>query len=335
MTQLSFFDVMGAPLATCLLFAAVLSYLGVHIIRRQVIFVDLALGQVAALGALVGFIYGLHPTSTGAYLFSVGFTLVAAAIFAVTRPRSPRIPHEAIIGVVFAAASAFTYIVVDRSAHGAERVADILTGAILWATWEQVGHAAAAVVVAGLMLAAVHRRLVANSSHQPSGETGEPRQMLWDFLFYACFGVVISVTVRTAGVLPTFAMLVAPAILGCLVARTFHWQVLLTWAFSSTAGVLALVAAYGGDLDAGPVMVVAHGSVLVVGALLLYVATASRRGPALARVGVGLVLTVAVVVLIALGGRQLARMRWSNPDFDAESLSAAEPNDQSDTGRSA
>jgi len=334
MTRLTFFDVMGAPLATCLLFAAVLSYLGVHIIRRQVIFVDLALGQVAALGALVGFIYGLHPTSMGAYLFSVGFALVTAAIFAVTRPRNPRIPHEAIIGVVFAAGSALTYIVVDRSAHGAERVADILTGAILWATWEQVAHAVVAVALAGVMLAAAHRRLVAHSNRAPAGETGEPLQMLWDFLFYACFGVVISVTVRTAGVLPTFAMLVAPAILGCLVARAFGWQVLLTWAFSSTAGVLALVVAYTGDLDGGPVLVVTHGLVLVLGALVLYVATAPRRGAALARVGVGLVVTAAVVAVIALGGRQLAQMRWSNPDLDGASLSDIGPAGPADPGRS-
>jgi len=128
-----------------------------------------------------------------------------------------------------------------------------------------------------------------------------------------------------AALSPPPTMLVAPAILGCLVARAFHWQVLLTWAFSSTAGVLALVAAYSGDLDGGPVMVVAHGLVLVVGALLLYVARAPRRAPALARVGLGLVVTAAVLAVIALGGRQLAQMRWSNPDLDGDSLSSIVP----------
>jgi len=320
--HLGFFDVMAAPLLVALLFSSVLSYLGVHVIRRQVIFVDLALGQVAALGASVGFLFGIDPTSPGAYLFSLCFAVVAAAIFAVTRPRGGPIPHEAVIGLVFVAASAATYLVVDRSPHGAEHVQDVLTGTVLWTTWGALRWVTIVVVVAALLLLPFHRRLRDLSSEE-GDENATVRAVGWDFLFYAIFGLIISVTVRTIGVLPTFGMLVAPAILGCLVASRFGAQFAIAIAASAVASVAALLVAWRLDLPGGPPLVLGQGLVLLGGALVLYLVRAEARGRALTRLVVGSVVAALVVLIIVLGGRKLARMSWSNPDLSENTSSEA------------
>ncbi len=281
MARVGVIDVLGAPAGAVLLFSTVLAYLGVHILRRQVIFVDLALGQVAALGVLVGYLFGLAPASLGAQVFAVGFTLVAAAVFSVTRGRGGPIPQEAIIGVVFAVANAFTFIVVDRSPHGAEHVTDILAGVILWAKWETVARAAVVVGVAAAALGAGHHRLVALAAEGRTEVHGAP----WlDFLFFACFGLVISVTVRTAGVLPTFAMLVAPALVGGVAAEGFRGQFLVASALSAVVGLGALGASYLGDLPGGPTLVVAHGAALLVAVVAFHVVRAPARGRALGAV---------------------------------------------------
>jgi len=321
--HLGFFDVMVAPLLVVLLFSSVLSYLGVHVIRRQVIFVDLALGQVAALGASVGFLFGIDPTSPGAYIFSLCFALVAAAIFAVTRPRGGPIPHEAVIGLVFAAASAATYLVVDRSPHGAEHVQDVLTGTVLWTTWSDLRWVALVVVAAGLLLLPVHSRLRILSSEEGGEHGTEVRAAGWDFFFYAIFGLVISVTVRTIGVLPTFGMLVAPAILGCLIASRFRTQFAIAVGASAAASVAALLVAWHLDLPGGPPLVLGQGLVLLGGALVLYLIRAEARGQALTRLVVGGVVVALLVLVIVLGGRKLAHMRWSNPDLAQDTSSEA------------
>ncbi|MGI5865380.1 MAG: metal ABC transporter permease [Myxococcales bacterium] len=314
MKTLGFFDVLGAPLGAVLLFAGILAYLGVHVVRRQVIFVDLALGQVAALGVLVGVNFGLAPESAGAQVFAVGFALVAAALFSLTRRRDERIPQEAIIGVVFAVASALTYIVVDHSSHGAEHVTDILTGAILWATWGQVGRAAVVVALAAAALLAAHRRLV-----ELSGDAGGPTRATLglDFLFFAAFGLVISATVRTAGVLPTFAMLVAPAIAGALVAKSFGRQLAVAALSSGGLGALALVATYYADLPAGPAIVAFHGGGLLLVALGLYVARAAARRRAIAHLAAGAAACALFVGAVIAGGRWLAGSPRFNPDLPA------------------
>jgi zinc/manganese transport system permease protein len=319
MHTLGFFQLLGAPLAAVLLFSGILAYLGVHIVRRQVIFVDLALGQVAALGALVAYDAGLEPGSIGSEIFMVGFALVAAAILAITRRRGGRIPQEAIVGVVFAVASALTYIVVDRSPHGAEHVTDVLTGAIVWTTWSEVGRAALVIGVAAAVLLSVHGKLVALAGEHA---TGSRREAALDFLFLACFGLVISTTVGIAGVLPTFAMLVAPSILGLLIAGGFGAQLAVAWGVSSLVGFGALVLSYRADVAAGPMLIAAQGAVLLAGGLALFVIRAKARARALGAVAIGAAASVLVVLAVIGGGHWLARSSWANPVVGDEAAAA-------------
>ena len=148
--HLSIWDIMAPAFFECLILVGIHSYLGIHVIKRKVIFVDLALAQVAALGTTLGFLFGIMPGTTGAYWFSLGFAILGAAIFSLSRFRHEKIPQEAIIGLVYALAAAIAILVIDKAPHGAEHIKELLTGSILWVKWKTIFHAA--LVYAGVGL---------------------------------------------------------------------------------------------------------------------------------------------------------------------------------------
>ena len=141
-------DIMAAPFAECMVLVAIHTYLGIHVLRRRVIFVDLALAQTAAVGTTVGFLFGIMPETTAALIFSMVFTFMGAAIFALTRIRSDRVPQEAVIGLFYAIMAATAVLVVQKT-HGAEHMDDILVGSLLWVKWSDVGIAAVAYIFIG------------------------------------------------------------------------------------------------------------------------------------------------------------------------------------------
>lgn len=140
--MMEFFHLMAAPFAACLVLTGIHAYLGLHVIERQVIFVDLALAQIAALGATVGFLFGFGLHHHANYLFALGFTFLGAVIFAVTRLKEEKIPHEAIIGVVYAVAAAASILVLSRAAEGGEELKSLLVGHLLLVGWPEVGKVA-------------------------------------------------------------------------------------------------------------------------------------------------------------------------------------------------
>ena len=165
------FDVMDIMLPAffeCLVLVGIHSYLGLHVIKRQVIFVDLALAQIAALGTTVAFLFGIMPKTTAAYGFSLGFTFIGAAIFSVSRFREGKIPQEAIIGLVYALAAAISILVMDKAPHGAEHIKEMLTGNILWVKWSAIAKAAAVYSAVGIFHYILDRKSTRlNSSHIP------------------------------------------------------------------------------------------------------------------------------------------------------------------------
>ena len=130
--DLNIWDLMAPAFFECLVLVGIHSYLGLHVIRRKVIFVDLALAQIAALGTTVGFLFGILPDSMGAYWFSLLFTFLGAAVFSISRFRHEKIPQEAIIGLTYAIAASVNILVIDKAPNGAEHIKEVLTGSILW-----------------------------------------------------------------------------------------------------------------------------------------------------------------------------------------------------------
>ncbi|MBN1656442.1 MAG: metal ABC transporter permease [Deltaproteobacteria bacterium] len=288
--------------AECLVLVGIHSYLGLHVIRRKVIFVDLALAQVAALGTTIGFLFGMAPDSTAALIFSMLFTFVGAAIFSITRLRGEKVPQEAVIGLVYALAAAVVILIVDRAPHGAEHIKEVMTGAILWVQWETIVLAAVVYGGVGLFHYVFRRQFLLISDRPEQAYAQGVKVRLWDFFFYLSFGVVISISVQTAGVLLVFVFLVVPAITATLITDRLIFQLAIGWSIGTLVSLFGLALSYFGDMPSGPTVVSFYGVMLVVVALFLFVFKAPTRTKALLKLAVGLAATAGIgVALFAIG----------------------------------
>lgn len=257
---------LAAPFVMCLILAGIHCYLGLHVLARGVIFVDLSLAQVAAFGATVAILLGFDHHSTGTYLISLGSTFLAAALFALARRHEEMFSQEAIIGIVYALASASVVLVVDKIAHGAEHIKDILVGQVLWVTWHDVIKTTLIYGAVSLIHYIFRKQFLMASF----GKSRSPiqRQGLWDFLFYALFGVVITSSVSLAGVLQVFAYLVVPSVISTLFFSTIRARLFFGWALGLVLSFTGLLLSYLWDLPAGAFIVVCFAGLPVVLLLL-------------------------------------------------------------------
>src|SRR5262245_60375364 len=171
--------------AVCLV--GIHAYFGIQVLARKVIFVDLALAQIAALGATVAFMLGHPAQSAATYGYSLAFTLAAAVLLAFTRAWAARLSQEALIGIIYVVAAASAILLIDRAPQGAEHLKQILTGNILTSGWSELAVIAPLYAAVGLMHYLLRARLTATAS------------LPWEFAFYASFGVVVTSSVAIAG----------------------------------------------------------------------------------------------------------------------------------------
>jgi zinc/manganese transport system permease protein len=242
-----------------------LSYLGVHIIAREVIFVDLSLAQMAALGSTSALLFGVAPESALGYTFALVFTTLGAFIFAMSRTgiKYRRVPQEAIIGIVFVVASAGAILVADQVPQGGDAIKDILVGSILWVTWQEILRMALVFLGLGVFHWLFRKRFFTISMEEERAEELGWNVRWWDFLFYASFGVAISLAVPIAGVLLVFSFLVVPAVIAFLFTRSIPLLIVISWAASALASAMGLTLSFQFDLPTGPLIVCVFGLVLV------------------------------------------------------------------------
>ena len=296
-------DVLAIPFLACLVLTGIHAYLGLHVLARGVIFVDLALAQVAALGIALAFLAGHPIRSEAAYWYALAFTLGGAALFAASRTRRAPVPQEAIIGIVYAVSAAAAVLVVDQAPQGSEHIKQLLVGSILTVTPGEVGALALLYSALGVLHWAIRRPLLEISF---GAEAAAGRAVRWwDFVFYASFGVVVTSSVRMAGVLLVFSYLIVPATVGALVARGVAGRLATGWALGLAVSAAGLAASYAWDLPTGATVVVAFGACFASVALALTLSTLARavreRGAAALRgPGAGL------CVVLALAGLFLA-----------------------------
>lgn len=273
--MLEILQFMAAPFAACVVLIAIHGYLGLHVLLREVIFVDLALAQIAALGSVVALVAAhQEPGSPASYAFSLGATLVGAAIFSLTRMRRGRVPQEAVIGITFVVASAASLLLADRAPEGAEQIKELLAGAILWVSWKEVGSVALVYAAVGLFHFLLRRRFILISENADEAFARGWKLRLWDFLFYASFGLVITLSVEMAGVLLVFSFLVAPAIIALALTGSWPVRILVANAVGVLASAVGLFASYRWDLPSGPAIVCTLGLFLA-----LLAARRFRRAP--------------------------------------------------------
>ena len=258
---------LAAPFVASLILTGIHAYLGVHVVERGVIFVDLSLAQIAALGATIAIllpITGGDAHSPIAYWVSLAFTFLGALVFSTIRSRRARIPQEAIIGICYAVASAAAILAMSKATSESEHLKDMLVGNILAVSWPEVGKTALLYGVIGMFHYIFRHKFLAISLDPRKAEADGISIKLWDFLFYASFGFVVTSSVSIAGVLLVFCYLIVPSVAAMLYADTIGRRLAIGWTMGTVVSALGVYLSLKLDLPTGATIVCTFGLALVV-----------------------------------------------------------------------
>ncbi len=252
------------PFLASLILTGIHAYLGVHVVERGVIFVDLALAQIAALGATVAILMGMDPHGRSSYWISLGFTFLGAGIFSVLRMRRVRIPQEAIIGIAYAVASAAAILAMSKATGETEHLKDMLVGNILAVSGPEVGRTALLYGAIGLFHYFFRKKFLLISIDPRAAEAQGISIRFWDFLFYASFGFVVTRSVAIAGVLLVFCYLIVPSVGAMLFADRIGRRLAIGWTMGTLVSALGVYLSVFLDLPTGATIVCTFGGVLAL-----------------------------------------------------------------------
>jgi zinc/manganese transport system permease protein len=252
------------PFVASLILTGIHAYLGVHVVERGVIFVDLALAQIAALGATIAILIGMDPHGQGAYWLSLAFTFIGAAIFAFARTRRGHIPQEAFIGIAYAVASAAAILAMSKATGETEHLKDMLVGNILAVDRHEVIKTAILYGAIGLFHYIFRHKFLLISTDPAEAEARGMSIRFWDFLFYASFGFVVTSSVAIAGVLLVFCYLIVPSVGAMLFADRVGRRLAIGWTMGTLVSALGVYFSVLMDLPTGAAIVCTFGAVLVV-----------------------------------------------------------------------
>ncbi|MDI6793241.1 MAG: metal ABC transporter permease [bacterium] len=257
-------ELMTLPFLACLILTGIYTYFGIHVVEREVIFVDLALAQMAALGGACSLLFGIELEHPSVYLIAFGFAAFGAGIFALTRMKEARVSHEAIIGIVYVVAAAAAILVLNRTPEGAEHIKEMLVGGILFTTPKEALVIFGLAVLIGLFHLAYRRQFLLISLSPDEARQKEMSIRLWDFLFYLTFGLIVTVSVRIVGVLLIFSYLIIPAVCAMFLAEKFGKRLIIGWIIGALASLAGLYASCAFDFPTGASIVCSFGVVLVI-----------------------------------------------------------------------
>jgi len=284
--------VLGVPFVACVAMTAILGYLGLHVLKREIVFVDIALAQIVAVGAIgAHLIFGAGEDSMLAYASAFGLAVVAAAFYAVTRRRVFEISTEAVIGVSYAIAAAGALFLVGVAPDGHAHAQDMLAGSILWATWNDVLVCTLVFVGVGICFYLLRRPFERISSDYDAAIRDGMRVIWWDFLFYTLIGVVITFAVRIGGVVVVFCLLIIPATIAVMFSRNLVTRLLIAWSAGVYGSLLGLLFAHRLDFSVGPAVALLLGVGLVMAGIW-------QRLGVVSAVGITVLVAVSYVALL-------------------------------------
>ena len=263
-------EFLAAPFAAALVITGIHAYLGVHVVERGVIFVDLSLAQIAALGSTIALLLPFtdgDPHGPWTYWIRLLFTFIGAGIFSTIRSKKAHIPQEAIIGICYAVASAGAMLAMSKASAESEHLKDMLVGNILAVSWPEVRQTAVLYVLVGLFHYVFRKKFLAISMNHDNAENSGLNIKLWDFLFYASLGFVVTRSVSIAGVLLVFCYLIVPSVAAMLYSRHIGTRLAIGWTMGTVVSALGIYFSVSLDLPTGPTMVCTFGLVLVLMAL--------------------------------------------------------------------
>jgi len=262
---MSIFQILLPAFVASLILTGIHAYLGVHVVERGVIFVDLSLAQIAALGTTVAYLAGYDLHSSTAYLFSLGFTFLGAAIFAMSRfHRSTRIPQEAIIGIVYAVSASIAILVMSKATQETEHLKEMLVGNILSVSWPELAKTAVLYSLVGVFHYVFRRRFLLISMNEQEALRQGWNVRFWDFLFYMSFGFVVTSSVAIAGVLLVFCFLIVPAVTAMLFSERLGTRLAIGWTMGALVSAAGVTLSYVLDLPTGATIVATFGVALLI-----------------------------------------------------------------------
>jgi len=261
---MSFVDIMLLPFVACVVVVGLHAYMGTHVLRREIIFVDLALAQLAALGGAIGTLLHFDIGTWQSLVFALSLTIMGAAFLSLTRIKHAPIPQEAIIGLTYVIASAAVILVLSRSPHGEEHIQALLTGSILWVSGADIAWIALAYAGIGLFHFIFRKRFLLISSNPDEARQSGYSLALWDFLFYATFGVMVTLSVPIAGVLLVFTFLIGAPMMAFLLVTGLGNRLLVAWSLGVALSMIGLGLSYQYDLPTGSAVVCVFGVAIAI-----------------------------------------------------------------------
>lgn len=258
-------DVLLPAFVAGLILTGIHAYLGVHVVERGVIFVDLALAQIAALGTTIAYLFGHDVHSRAGYLFSLGFTFLGAAVFAFSRVhRKTRIPQEAVIGIAYAVAAAASILAMSKATRETEHLKDMLVGNILSVSWKELAGTALLYAAVGFFHFLFRKKFLLISMDEDEAERQGLSIRFWDFLFYVSFGFVVTSSVAIAGVLLVFSFLIVPSVSAMLFSERLGTRLAIGWTMGAVVSGLGVYLSFVLDLPTGATIVTTFGAALLI-----------------------------------------------------------------------
>ena len=264
-----FFTFMSAPAAGCIILSIILTYFGCHVLKREIVFVDLSMAQLAALGATVAFIMEIELDTPESLAISILFVLVGGAFFTWTRSFTHRVPQEAVIGIVYIVAASAALLLSSFSVHGDEHLKTMLGGSILWITWKEVIRQLAVSAIVAVLLGIYHKKIEEQSlGYRSLRTTGISSFWKWDFLFYVLLGVVIVFFIKTAGIFTIFTFLIIPATCAALFVDQLFKQFVVGSILAIAVSLIGLTLSFYLDLPTGATLVCSFGATFFIALIL-------------------------------------------------------------------
>jgi len=267
--MLPIIQILGMPFLACIMMSSILGYLGTHVLKREVIFIDIALAQIAAVGSIAAhMIFEAHGDSPTAYLCSFSCVLFAAGFYAFVRSRIFQISLEAVIGISYAIAAAAVLFLVGIAPGGHIHIQHVLSGSLLWVGWRQIIVSLVAFSAVGVCFYLIRKPIAEISNSYQKGAVKNLKVVFWDFIFYALLGVVITLSVQIAGVVVVFAYLIIPATISAVFSTRLRLQLAIVWITAIIASLGGLLFAYKYDFSIGPAIAMFLGYELIIVGLI-------------------------------------------------------------------
>ena len=266
-------EFMLAPFVVCILLIGINIYFGIHVIKREIIFIDIALAQIAALGGTIAVIlHDLLPGHAGHshdehglmwYIFAIGFTTLAALMFSFLKSKKLPIPLESLIGIAYAVAATGAVIILDKAAGGDVHVHEMVAGSILWVNWQQILVLLLVFGLVGLFHFIYRKKFLDLTDSYNNGENNS-HNFWWDFLFYTSFGIAVVFSVQVGGILTVFAFLIIPASISALFSKNWLPRILIGWGLGTLVTICGLYLSWTMDVPSSPTVILFLGVFLLL-----------------------------------------------------------------------